>query len=100
MSRDIQAELKQLHEVNPNVGVVYNGKTALEWYTLYCQASGQLEALRKLERDRWTGWAKEVSSMRMQVCPKCGNKRCPKATDHNLKCTGSNESGQKGSVYQ
>lgn len=39
MSRDIQAELKQLHEVNPNVGVVYNGKTALEWYTLYCQES-------------------------------------------------------------
>jgi hypothetical protein len=39
MSRDIVAELKQLHEVNPSVGVVYNGKTAEEWYTLYCQAS-------------------------------------------------------------
>ena len=33
------------------------------------------------------------------VCPTCGNKRCPKATDHNLECTNSNEPGQKGSRY-
>lgn len=36
---------------------------------------------------------------RMIVCPICGNKRCPKATDHNLECTHSNESGQAGSRY-
>lgn len=35
----------------------------------------------------------------MIVCPKCGNKRCPKATDHRNECTGSNEPGQKGSRY-
>ena len=34
------------------------------------------------------------------VCPICGNKRCPKATDHNLACTNSNEPGQKGSRYE
>ena len=28
------------------------------------------------------------------VCPKCGNKRCPKAEFHNYKCTGSNETAQ------
>ena len=33
------------------------------------------------------------------VCPKCGNKRCPHATDHNLQCTNSNEPGQEGSRY-
>lgn len=33
------------------------------------------------------------------VCPDCGAKRCPKATDHRHGCTGSNEPGQKGSVY-
>lgn len=33
------------------------------------------------------------------VCPKCGNKRCPHATDRKYECTGSNESGQAGSVY-
>jgi len=32
------------------------------------------------------------------VCPTCGNKRCPKASDHELACTGSNEPGQPGSV--
>lgn len=36
---------------------------------------------------------------RMILCPICGNKRCPKATDHNLECTNSNESGQAGSRY-
>ena len=33
------------------------------------------------------------------VCPLCGNKRCPKATDHDLECTQSNEPGQPGSEY-
>ena len=33
------------------------------------------------------------------VCPECGNKRCPKSTDHNLACTNSNKPGQKGSRY-
>jgi len=36
----------------------------------------------------------------MVVCPNCGNKRCPKATDHTLECTNSNEPGQKGSRYE
>lgn len=36
----------------------------------------------------------------MIVCPDCGNKRCPKASDHTLACTNSNESGQTGSVYR
>jgi hypothetical protein len=36
----------------------------------------------------------------MPTCYICGNKRCPKATDHNLKCSGSNETGQEGSVYK
>ena len=36
----------------------------------------------------------------MIVCSECGNKRCPKATDHNLKCTRSNAPGQKGSSWE
>jgi hypothetical protein len=36
---------------------------------------------------------------RMFVCPICENKRCPKATDHRLDCTGSNDPGQPGSRY-
>lgn len=36
---------------------------------------------------------------RFIVCPDCGNKRCPKASDHKFACTGSNEPGQPGSVY-
>lgn len=40
-----------------------------------------------------------VALDKMIVCPKCGNKRCPRASDHELECTGSNEPGQPGSVY-
>ena len=36
---------------------------------------------------------------RMILCPECGNKRCPKATHHELPCTNSNEPNQAGSVY-
>lgn len=32
-------------------------------------------------------------------CPGCGQKNCPKATNHDNACTGSNEPGQKGSRY-
>jgi hypothetical protein len=31
---------------------------------------------------------------------RCGNKRCPKASDHRLECSGSNEPGQPGSIYK
>lgn len=34
------------------------------------------------------------------ICPSCGNKRCPRATYHELECTNSNESGQPGSRYE
>lgn len=36
---------------------------------------------------------------RMNLCPECGNKRCPKATHHALLCTNSNAPGQAGSTY-
>lgn len=40
-----------------------------------------------------------LSATKMILCHVCGNKRCPKASDHRLDCTGSNEQGQAGSVY-
>ena len=36
---------------------------------------------------------------RMSVCPQFGNKRCPRAAQHDNACTGSNEPGQPGSSY-
>jgi hypothetical protein len=40
-----------------------------------------------------------LADMRMVLCPTCGNKRCPHATDHRNACTNSNEPGQVGSSY-
>ena len=42
----------------------------------------------------------EIGMLRMILCPSCGNKRCPQASDHRHSCTGSNEPGQPGSIYQ
>ncbi len=36
---------------------------------------------------------------RMVLCPTCGNKRCPKAANHNNQCTNSNDPNQLGSYY-
>ena len=48
-------------------------------------------------------WCHKCNSGRlvdyMILCPICGCKRCPKASDHELTCTSSNEPGQPGSVY-
>ena len=41
-----------------------------------------------------------LNMAKMILCPQCGNKRCPKASDHRLDCTGSNEPGQLGSIYE
>lgn len=37
---------------------------------------------------------------RFPMCVECGNKRCPRATFHDNRCTASNESGQPGSEYR
>ena len=41
-----------------------------------------------------------LTDMRFVVCPDCGNKRCPKANNHQNGCTNSNEIGQKGSSWE
>ncbi|RYE43983.1 MAG: hypothetical protein EOP24_26410 [Hyphomicrobiales bacterium] len=40
-----------------------------------------------------------LSMTQMILCPTCGCKRCPHASDHRLACTDSNEAGQPGSIY-
>lgn len=41
-----------------------------------------------------------LQDMRFVVCPVCGNKRCPRAHNHELACTGSNAVGQPGSSWE
>lgn len=41
-----------------------------------------------------------LQDSRFVVCPDCGNKRCPKAHNHSLACTNSNEPGQPGSSWE
>lgn len=40
-----------------------------------------------------------LNFMKMVLCDKCGNKRCPRASHHNNACTNSNEPGQPGSIF-
>jgi len=46
------------------------------------------------------GIALPLNACKMIVCGDCGNKRCPKASDHGNACTGSNDPGQPGSIYR
>lgn len=66
-----------------------------------------LQALRKWRPSDGTGeqcgchkciQERDEVAIHMVVCPTCGNKRCPKASNHELACTNSNEPGQTGSV--
>lgn len=52
------------------------------------------DCLKDMKEDGWP-----ITLSRMILCPTCGNKRCPKATNHNNPCTNSNEPGQPGSRY-
>lgn len=54
----------------------------------------EAEMIRALIGDRWP-----PAPQFMVLCPECGNKRCPRATDHLNACTRSNEPGQPGSAY-
>jgi len=51
----------------------------------------------RLRDERIRGLPVELT--RMILCPGCGSKRCPHATDHRQVCTNSNEPGQVGSIY-
>ena len=44
-------------------------------------------------------YVRDPESVYMRLCPFCGNKRCPKATNHIHECTNSNEPNQEGSIY-
>lgn len=59
------------------------------------------EVIQKLRADCWCATCRPntPADMRMILCPDCGNKRCPRATNHLYACTNSNESGQPGSNY-
>lgn len=43
---------------------------------------------------------RQIAMNRYFLCETCGNKRCPHAAHHSQPCTGSNEPGQTGSLYE
>jgi hypothetical protein len=61
--------------------------------SIYCCRKCEDAALAHL-----SGLARAVART-FVTCESCGNKRCPKATNHELECTNSNASGQPGSDY-
>lgn len=57
-----------------------------------CDRIATMKAEALGDRNAWLG-------QRMNLCPECGNKRCPRSSNHDNACTGSNETGQPGSYY-
>jgi hypothetical protein len=74
-------------------------------WCLACIADTAKRSSQAVEQMTYTGacWCYECApglhSQHMVLCPVCGNKRCPFATDHINACSGSNEPGQPGSAY-
>jgi len=62
-----------------------------------CQEDDCNACVKCLERK--TAFGIPIASTRMILCSTCGNKRCPRAADHRLACTGSNEPGQVGTAW-
>jgi hypothetical protein len=67
------------------------------WERIWGKACGCITCFRDRAE---TYYGLPVELARMIVCAKCGNKRCPHANNHRNECTGSNETGQKGSAYE
>lgn len=66
-------------------------ETEQKYHWCDCHKCNELNYPNVVERNQHVWW--------MVVCPLCGNKRCPKASDHTLNCTNSNEPGQEGSIF-
>ena len=72
------------------------------WECEICRRTGKdLPVIADSSQDSccWNCATQIRRATRMIVCPNCGNKRCPRATDHNLDCTNSNDPDQPGSRY-
>lgn len=65
-----------------------------------CYACAKAEAAANPAPPEETVFGNDPRLVRMPLCPNCGHKRCPAAADHRAGCTGSNEPGQRGSLYE
>lgn len=96
-----------------NKTVTMERRASLEWAieaAVTCGYTSDADVLRGLladilaaqQPDCWCETCRPITltDMRMVLCPTCGNKRCPHATDHRNACTGSNEPGQPGSSWE
>jgi hypothetical protein len=63
--------------------------TGIPHWDADCARCGHRLAEILVEEGKLT-WAQSLQQP-MWLCEKCGNKRCPKASWHGYKCTGSNE---------
>lgn len=65
--------------------------------TCWCIDCDKIATEKARAADPESAWA--WGRQRMNLCPECGNKRCPRSSNHTNACTGSNELGQPGSYY-
>jgi len=70
---------------------------ALKNHPAYAKTFGETQTIE--ENHKCSCRACNPTAWWMVVCDICGNKRCPRGTNHEHACTGSNEPGQEGSVY-
>ncbi len=104
------SDLVKKYEVVKDLGSRNPFRQALNEVVLRCATSGiaiddimEKHGLTLEDNQDFCCYRHAGQGTRMSVmilCTKCGNKRCPKATDCSYDCTDSNEPGQPGSRYE
>jgi hypothetical protein len=77
---------RNYHYSNTDNPIDFPMNQGIDWTKCTCHTCLPISAL-------------DPTTMFMRLCPTCGNKRCPKATNHDNACTNSNEPNQPGSCY-
>lgn len=97
---DLASNTSSIVKHDPKFAVTYLEEKRL-LLGVMTKADPRLIDLAKTQVINARCWCKKcqpitIHDMRMVVCPVCGNKRCPKASDHELPCSNSNVPGQAG----
>ena len=92
------------HEIfnNPPSETRQEVRDVIEWYAASVRVALAFPTSPPARKECWCETCRPVtlSDMRFVVCPDCGNKRCPKANNHDNACTSSNAPGQPGSSWE
>jgi NADH pyrophosphatase NudC (nudix superfamily) len=99
-AHSMQEQLEQLRAIHAVEVAILNKRQSHDMHDVEHMLEGDMAIEPELLCWCTTCRPITLADMRFVVCPDCGNKRCPKAHNHKLACTNSNDVGQVGSSWE